>query len=363
MTTPNYARKLYFSVVEDVISNVREAFLDEGVDEQVLQELKQLWEGKLTASRALDPAEPEPVVHSNIPYPLLQQQQSSQPTVVPTGSSVQQQIPIPVQINTDGQISNAASMAFSAQGGMFPPQLQALVNVNPGAQLTLQQTANGQYILQALTPGAQGQMVSMPQQTIIQAQPGQIQQVQGQTLPQYDGAHDETVIDTPNTEHSCTDTHNTEQPCSSRDSEPGCSGACGCCRQEVEIEFEASKALSKKLAQDIKRSTKRRVPQLDGNHDTSSSEDDDYDDDDGNDDDEDKEDGEEEGEEEEPLNSEDDVSEEDPTELFDTDNVVVCQFEKISRNKSKWKFNLKDGIMNLEGKDHVFQRGIGDAEW
>jgi hypothetical protein len=28
-------------VVEDVISNVREAFLDEGVDEQVLQELKQ----------------------------------------------------------------------------------------------------------------------------------------------------------------------------------------------------------------------------------------------------------------------------------------------------------------------------------
>ena len=33
-------------------------------------------------------------------------------------------------------------MAFSAQGGMFPQQLQALVNVNPGAQLTLQQTGN-----------------------------------------------------------------------------------------------------------------------------------------------------------------------------------------------------------------------------
>lgn len=29
-------------MVEDVISNVREAFLDEGVDEQVLQELKQV---------------------------------------------------------------------------------------------------------------------------------------------------------------------------------------------------------------------------------------------------------------------------------------------------------------------------------
>jgi hypothetical protein len=31
----------------------------------------------------------------------------------------------------------------------------------------------------------------------------------------------------------------------------------------------------------------------------------------------------------EPLNSEDDVSDEDPTELFDTDNVVVCQYDKV----------------------------------
>ena len=32
----------------------------------------------------------------------------------------------------------------------------------------------------------------------------------------------------------------------------------------------------------------------------------------------------------EPLNSGDDVSDEDPTELFDTDNVVVCQYDKVS---------------------------------
>lgn len=32
--------KLYRSVIEDVISEVRELFLDEGVDEQVLLELK-----------------------------------------------------------------------------------------------------------------------------------------------------------------------------------------------------------------------------------------------------------------------------------------------------------------------------------
>ena len=39
-----------------------------------------------------------------------------------------------------------------------------------------------------------------------------------------------------------------------------------------------------------------------------------------------------------------------------------CLFQ-ISRNKGKWKFLLKDGIMNLEGKDYVFQKGSGEADW
>ena len=37
-----FQSSLYKTVVDDVISNVKEAFLDEGVDEQVLQELKQV---------------------------------------------------------------------------------------------------------------------------------------------------------------------------------------------------------------------------------------------------------------------------------------------------------------------------------
>lgn len=35
-------------------------------------------------------------------------------------------------------------------------------------------------------------------------------------------------------------------------------------------------------------------------------------------------------EEEEPLNSNDDVSDEETEQLFDTDNVVVCQYDKVS---------------------------------
>lgn len=51
--------KLYHTVIEDVISSVRDAFLDEGVDEQVLQEMKQIWLTKLLASKAVE-TNPEP---------------------------------------------------------------------------------------------------------------------------------------------------------------------------------------------------------------------------------------------------------------------------------------------------------------
>lgn len=36
---------------------------------------------------------------------------------------------------------------------------------------------------------------------------------------------------------------------------------------------------------------------------------------------------------------------------------------QIHRSKNKWKFHLKDGIMNLNGRDYVFSKAIGDAEW
>jgi len=46
--------KLYMSVIEDVIIGTREAFLDEGVDEQIQQELRMLWESKLLATKAVE---------------------------------------------------------------------------------------------------------------------------------------------------------------------------------------------------------------------------------------------------------------------------------------------------------------------
>jgi len=120
---------------------------------------------------------------------------------------------------------------------------------------------------------------------------------------------------------------------------------------------------------------KPKIQQLDGPNDSSDSEEelksndeiDDDDDDDDNDSDDDidgdEEDQEGEGAEDEPLGSGDDISEGDPSDLFNTENVVVCQYDKITRTRNKWKFHLKDGIMNLNGKDYVFQKATGEAEW
>ncbi|XP_041866179.1 TFIIA-alpha and beta-like factor isoform X2 [Melanotaenia boesemani] len=68
-------------------------------------------------------------------------------------------------------------------------------------------------------------------------------------------------------------------------------------------------------------------------------------------------------EDEDPLNSGDDVVEQDIPDLFDTDNLIVCQYDKIHRSKNRWKFHLKDGVMCYGGRDYVFSKAVGEAEW
>jgi hypothetical protein len=69
--------KLYQLVIEDVVTNIRDAFLDEGVDEQVLQEMKQIWTNRLMASKAVE-ATPEPLNPQSQPSILANNPKVSQ---------------------------------------------------------------------------------------------------------------------------------------------------------------------------------------------------------------------------------------------------------------------------------------------
>ncbi|KAL0625722.1 Immunoglobulin lambda variable 10-54 [Plecturocebus cupreus] len=69
LANTNTVPKSYRSVIEDVIDDVRDIFLDDGLDDQVLMELKTLWENRRMQSRAVDG------VHSEEQQLLLQVQQ------------------------------------------------------------------------------------------------------------------------------------------------------------------------------------------------------------------------------------------------------------------------------------------------
>ncbi|GAV05768.1 hypothetical protein RvY_15848 [Ramazzottius varieornatus] len=66
----------------------------------------------------------------------------------------------------------------------------------------------------------------------------------------------------------------------------------------------------------------------------------------------------------EEITSEDDEPEVELTEaMFETENILVCQYDKITRVKNKYKINLKLGIMTVNDKDYVFNKCTGEAEW
>ena len=102
------------------------------------------------------------------------------------------------------------------------------------------------------------------------------------------------------------------------------------------------------------------VVQLDGPGDSSDEENDDVEDDAmEEEDDYDDEEHDDENQDEEIPDSKDNETK----DLFKADNVIVCQYEKITRRGRNWKLRLKDGIMNINGRDYVFGKASGNTEW
>jgi transcription initiation factor TFIIA large subunit len=314
--------RIYQEVIDDVISGVREIFLEDGVDEQVLQELKQTWETKLKASKAVQNEQEEKAKKQELAatngFPKQHVQQAAQQIQQPVTQIVETkmvpiQITLPAQPGTDQaprvltiQVPATALQGNQLQRVLTGQIITATMNLPVNiASSVLQQHVNAVF-------NSQQQTVTIVNKNVVQT----------------DGPHPTDDDD-----------------------------------DQIEIVF-----VRPLKGRSNKNKATEKLPQVDGPGDTS---DDDEDGSDDNDDDEDIDDEkdeedqemEEEGGEEEPLNSEDDVTDDDPTDLFDTDNIVVCQYDKIIRNRNKWKFYLKDGIMNLSGQDYVFQKANGDAEW
>lgn len=272
MLAENNVKKIYLTVIDEVLSNVREAVLDEGYDEQLLSELKNMWESKLNASRALQAADDSGA--------NMNDAATRAPLRLPTTAAKEQ--------NIKNEMDSATRSAFNA--------LPSSYGGHSGQGSSNHQNGNKKL-----------------------------------HTPQLDGTND------------C-----------------------------VEL---------KNMTKQLKKGKKVHITlQVDGVGDDSDIEDDeddeigevsihgDEDDDDAEDDKANNDNSEYEGKEDtDPLNSDDDLTEpgspDSNSDLFDTDNVIVCQYDKITRIKNRWKFHLKDGIMNINARDYLFSKANGDAEW
>ncbi|XP_069464509.1 TFIIA-alpha and beta-like factor [Ambystoma mexicanum] len=462
----NPVPKLYRSIIEDVIDNVAEIFAEEGIDEQVLKDLRQLWESKVMQSKATEGFFRDHHSTTQFVLQLPQALQTSASLVIPAGRNVRS--------FTSAQLrSSGSSTTFTLPPGMsYPIHVPAgvtlqtasghLYKVNVPVMVT--QTSGGprilqhQQLFQHLGPSSYHTAVSQiktaservlqkPQQQepfakmstefhVLQKKEvvngnilenSNIHSVDHQfsgtkqciptnvnlsqenaSLEEQDPVSGKTVLSMSNPpdlaldangEHARNGLISTYQSIQEQLSlEPNIQVPH---TSTQSIVLDESESLTQKSCSNLsdevpsivnKTQVQNNIEiiQIDGTGDTSSDEEigtvrdveeneflgiidtedlkaleecDSVSNDDSTSNSSDDEDNEIDAIEEDPLNSGDDVSEQEVPDLFDTENVIVCQYDKIHRSKNKWKFYLKDGVMSFGGKDYVFSKAIGEAEW
>ncbi|KAM7238919.1 hypothetical protein CapIbe_010439 [Capra ibex] len=372
--------KLYRSVIEDVIEGVRDLFAEEGVEEQVLKDLKQLWETKVLQSKATEDffrnSVHSPLFTLQLPHSLHQTLQSSAASlVIPAGrtrpsfttaelgtsnssaSFTFPGYPIHVPVGVTQQTASAhlykVSVPFmvtqtSERASILQPPVQQVFQLL--GQPSIIQTSIPQLnpcFLQATTEKSLRmettlqQPIVLPSETVdrkhLENTGNEHKIISGALLNQLDSSSqmDLSIQVTDGDINEIIqiggtgDTSSNDEIGNTRDvDENGLLGIIGAGDLKVPEEETGS------------------VSNEDSSVDSSDNEDPEID-----------------LVEEDPLNSGDDVSEQDVPDLFDMDNVIVCQYDKIHRSKDKWKFYLKDGVMCFGGRDYVFAKAIGDAEW
>ncbi|XP_015133501.1 TFIIA-alpha and beta-like factor isoform X3 [Gallus gallus] len=339
MAHGNPVPKLYKSVIEDVIESIQGLFAEEGVDKQVLRNLKELWETKVMQSKATEGLfkHSHHSSHLTVQFPhnfhhVLQASTAS--FVIPTGGGFQHFM--------------AADLGASQKGATltFPSSVAYPIHVPAG--LTLQ-TASGQlYKVNMPVMVAHGQGDA----SILQHPLQQVFQPIGQ--PSVLKTNLATVAPMEPTEQVESDLQSEKGICSDTEGIIQLDGTCdGSPKKEVlhTKDTEENEFIDIIESEDLKILEDEEDEEADSisNSESSSSCD--------------NEEPQTDVVEEDPLNSDDDVSDLDIADLFDTNNVIVCQYEKIHRSKNKWKFFLKDGVMSFNGKDYVFAKAVGDAEW
>ncbi|KAK9703695.1 transcription factor IIA subunit alpha [Basidiobolus ranarum] len=297
---------VYRHVIDEVISTVQKDFEDMGVDESILQELQRSWETKIANARVANFVVSDPPAAEG--YSNAYFDESGNP------------------VKYAEQYTHAPSI--EGQEYAYGQQYQQQQSHGVAA-------ANLATLASASSALKQDNGVGAPQ-TYMPPRPEE--QTQTSQVGQQAAASYYNTIMLPSDNNGQNFNANIPQT----------DGSSDMTTQEID-ELLASRAQAKSL---------RKISQVDG-------EDDEDEDEDGDEDDE-----------AEPTtlqyNSEDAIN----SDLDDTDDddhgedggeemehIVLCQYDKVTRTKNKWKCVLKDGIMLVNGKDYLFHKVNGDFEW
>ncbi|XP_069545912.1 TFIIA-alpha and beta-like factor [Brachyistius frenatus] len=412
--------KLYLSIIDDVIDSMREVFMAEGLEDRVLDDLRHLWESKMMQSKAMEDFRKN-INSSNFVLQLPAgcshiDQELTASVVIPAGQTIHS---FPVKNNSEAlaTFSLRAGLAYpvqipagvtlqTASGQLYKVNVPVVVTQAPAGQQLLTQPA------QRVTEWREAQPAALPPNPVLPPEAescpvsaSSVTQPKATLPPRQEGS---LPRHSPVAEHPQCESVNLSMnasPCSqlldfqisTEEMQTAQTRDIDDILKEV-IEEEREKAEKARNLAPVKvleldldhtYSELSDIVQLDGPADNSdleegvpieeneylgiinaeaikalqegngssdsngisSSSDSEAADELAN------------VEEEDPLNSGDDVMEQDIPDLFDTDNVIVCQYDKIHRSKNRWKFHLKDGVMCYGGRDYVFSKAVGEAEW
>ncbi|KAG1665352.1 Transcription initiation factor IIA subunit 1 [Nymphon striatum] len=374
--------------MDDVVANIREQFLDEGIDEQVLIELKQMWENKLLQSKAIDSVEPTPEQPTPVQRQATADQRNTnivnqtslgasnimQPTVLQYAPQVNSNdsqktltLSMPQHTHTINSANGPQKVTITLPAHMAHSGLPTVMSAPAAtATLALPPEIAASLLNQPGTIAALNQagLISAPHQNISISGGTEFLFLNQIQLGLLQNAQERMFFPLNRTNKIYKEHNYAMHTIKHAENQRIQYQAVAVTQANVPVTTALATSQSVQHIHLAPNQKPTNLVQLDGTQDTSDEDEDDFQDDHQDDEEEQNDDeNEDEGEEDEPLNSEDDVSDEDPSDLFDTDNVVVCQYDKITRCRNKWKFHLKDGIMSLNGKDYVFHKSVGDAEW
>ncbi|KAM4591932.1 TFIIA-alpha and beta-like factor [Odontesthes bonariensis] len=442
LTNTGPVAKLYLSIIDDVIDSMKELFLDEGLEDRVLDDLRHLWESKMMQSKAMEDFRKNDINSSNFvmqhPANYGQTDQELTASAVIRASRSIHSLPVKNTSETLATFSLPASLAYPVQipaGVTLQTASGQLYKVNVPVVVT-QAPAGHQPASHPTHRVAEWREAPAPQPAAVLPKPLLPHESEPSSLPASTIIHRRTSL--PLSLESSLPLNSTEPELTRGENAPcpqpepvNVGVTVSPCSQLLDFQISTEEAAAttaqstdiddilKQVIEEERKKAERARNLAAGNTDSQSGADLGLDLDysyselsdivqlDGPADNSDREEEEEfpleendflglinaealkalqeenatsdsnsissssDGEaanelaivEEDPLNSGDDVVEQDIPDLFDTDNVIVCQYDKIHRSKNRWKFHLKDGVMCYEGRDYVFSKAVGEAEW